>query len=82
MSLTPEQIAAIEARARADADADLQRLAAAGYSPEQIKAMASELAYERAIQSWNAHAHEYTSGRQEHSPVEPSPAAKPWWKFW
>ncbi|GHO91544.1 hypothetical protein KSF_015920 [Reticulibacter mediterranei] len=79
MSLTPEQIAAIEARARADAD--VQRLAAAGYLPEQIKAMASELAYERAIQSWNTHAHEYTSETQEQSPVEPSPAAKPWWKF-
>jgi hypothetical protein len=87
VSLTPEQIAAIEARAHAAAAADMQRLTTAGYSLEQIKAMASELAYERAAQIWNALAHESLSDvseAQEQTSEEqaPPPAAKPWWKLW
>ena len=76
--LTPEQIAAIQRLAEADAERDWQRLASAGYSQDQIAAMMQEMAEERALQSLVAHG----SGiLQKPVQVEEAPK-KPLWKFW
>lgn len=85
--MTPEQQAKIEARARADAaqaaHTDIARLAAAGYSPSQIRSMMTEMAQERAAQGWAAYEQESTdSTTEETQGEEPISDEKPWWKFW
>jgi hypothetical protein len=79
VEFTPEQIKAIQERARADAEADWNRLMAAGYSEEQARRIMEELAPERALQSWAAHAHEFLSLEPN---AEQPHQQKRWWEFW
>jgi len=79
VKFSPEQIKAIQQWARADAEADWNRLRAAGYSPEQARRIMEELAPERALQSWAAHAQEFLSL----APAQgQSRQQKRWWEFW